>query len=70
MLTDEDFLILMEELRVALSETEIERYNYFLASSQDGKECKYTQLSLGVFQKNQERQKISDLLKKICNELT
>lgn len=66
---DELFLEMMEELRTLLSQTEVERYNYFATHSQEGRECKYAQACLKLFQDKDQRQLLTNKLTSISQTL-
>lgn len=68
-LSDVDFLVMMEELRLLIGETEVERFNYFVQNSPDGLECKYAQKSLTLFRRREQRQKLEECLRRICSTL-
>jgi len=65
MLSEENFLGLMEELRLLLAETEVERYNYFVQNSADGRQCPYAKKSLLIFQKREQRQQLEAKLREV-----
>lgn len=62
---DTDFLELLEELRILINSTEVERYNYFISHSPEGRQCGYALKSLQVFQTQDQRRlltaKLNDL---------
>lgn len=68
-LSDEDCLALLEELRLALQASEVERYNYFVNHSPDGRECVYAQKSLAVFRQRGQRQSLEDAIRRVCRAL-
>jgi hypothetical protein len=65
MLSDEDFLVLLEELRVLLGESEVERYNYFIQNSVEGRSCVFAQKSLIVFRDRAQRKPLIDKIEQI-----
>lgn len=65
-LSDEDCLALLEELRLALQNSEVERYNYFCTNSPEGRECAYARKSLTLFQQQRQREQLESLLRRIA----
>lgn len=64
-LSDEDFLSLLEELRLALQDSEVERYNYFAHNSPEGRDCAYAIKSLAVFRRRGQRQFLEEILARV-----
>ena len=69
MLSDPDFLELLEEFRILLQESEVERYNYFSRRSPEGRGCIYAEKSLEVFRQKNQRQILEMALRHLCQEL-
>jgi len=69
-LDDVEFIELMEELRLALSASQVEPYNFFVRNSVDGRECAYALKSLKVFQVKHERQTLEAILSRLTPGLS
>lgn len=52
----------MEELRLALNASEVERYNFFVHNSTDGRECAYAAKCLKIFQVKGQRRTLETIL--------
>ena len=63
-MNDVEFLEVMEELRLALANAEVERYNFFVNNSTDGHECAYAAKCLKLFQMNGQRSLLESILRR------
>ena len=61
---DLEFIDLMEELRLALNASEVERYSFFISHSTEGRECSYAAKCLKLFKIKDQRRLLEDILRR------